>query len=182
MMTVRVSMDDLILQVRTLIGDPAGDDQVFSSQEIQNAMDTHRWEARYMPLKPIVSYLPGGIAEYLTWIAPVGNWEGGVTLVDAQYVEVMPSVSDYLSGRWTFETTQNSVWLSGWFYDLYGASADLLEAWAAKSASDYDFTADGSSFHRSQKGESLRKLAQEYRKKQQINVIPQERSDLAYDY
>lgn len=181
-MTVRASMAELISQVRTLIGDPAGTDQALSDQEIQNAMDIHRWEARYMPLKPLPTVLPGGTMVYLIWIAPVGQWESDAALVDAQYGGGVPSVADFITGRWTFAVSQASVMISGWFYDLYAASTDLLEAWAAKSAGDYDFTADGSSFHRSQAGESLRKLAAEYRKKQRAHFIPQVRGDLGYDY
>jgi hypothetical protein len=76
-------MAELITQVRTLIGDPARTDQAMTDQEIQNAMDVHRWEARYMPLGGLVSY-EAGVAVYKTWQAPFGQWEGDAVLSDAQ--------------------------------------------------------------------------------------------------
>jgi hypothetical protein len=63
-----------------------------------------------------------------------------------------PSTADYTTGRWTFNDSQMGVYLTGWAYDLYAASADLLEAWAAKVSVEFDFTADGSSFSPLAKG------------------------------
>lgn len=176
-MTVRTSMAELITQVRTLIGDPARTDQAMTDQEIQNAMDVHRWEARYMPLGGLVSY-EAGVAVYKTWQAPFGQLEGDAVLSDAQHETLTPSTADYTTGRWTFNDSQMGVYLTGWAYDLYAAAVDLLEAWAAKVSVEFDFTADGSSFHRSQKGEALRKLAAEYRRRQRVSIVSQVRSDV----
>jgi hypothetical protein len=178
-MAVRTTLAELITQVRTMVGDPAGTDQVLTDQEIQNGLDTHRWEARYMPLIGLISY-ESGSAVYKVWRAPFGQWESDVALVDAQYSALTPSVSDNLSGRWTFATTQTAVMVTGWSYDLYGASADLLEAMAAKVADQFDYTVDGATRHRSQKKDAYRQLAAEYRKKQQVKVIPQVRKDLEW--
>jgi len=179
-MTVRASMADLITQVRTLIGDPAGTDQAVTDQEIQNVMDTHRWEVRYMPLRGLKSYETGTVV-YKTWEAPFGHWESNVALFDTQYVGLTASEADFISGRWTFEDSQAAVYLTGWTYDLFGAGADLLEVMAAKVSMEFDYTADGTTRHRSQKAEAYRKLAAEYRKKQQVRFIPQVREDLGHD-
>lgn len=179
-MTVRLSMAELITQVRTLIGDPAGVDQAVTDQEIQNVMDTHRWEVRYMPLKGLKSYEAGAVV-YKTWEAPFGHWEGDAALADTQYSGLTASAADLISGRWTFEDSQTAVYLTGWSYDLFGAGADLLEVMAAKVSMEFDYTADGATRHRSQKAEAYRKLAAEYRKKQQVRFIPQVREDLGYD-
>lgn len=180
-MSVRTSMADLISQVRTLIGDFAGTDQVLSDQEIQDAMDVHRCEARYMPLKPLVSYV-NGVTQYLIWVSHLTHWESNAVLVDDRYRSLIPGEADCINGRWAFSSSQTAVLITGFSYDLYGAAADLLETWAAKSATEFDFSADGATFHRSQKGEALRKLATEYRKKQQVMVIDQTRSDMEYGY
>lgn len=179
-MTVRTSMAELIIRVRTLIGDPAGTDQAVTDQEIQDVLDTHRWEVRYMPLKGLKSYETGAVV-YKTWEAPFGQWEGDAALVDTQYSELTASAADLISGRWTFEVSQAAVYLTGWTYDLFGAGADLLEVMAAKVAIEFDYTADGATHHRSQKAEAYRRLASEYRRKQQVKVIPQTRRDLVYD-
>lgn len=179
-MSVRTSMSELITQVRTLIGDPSGTDTAVTDQEIQNVMDTHRWEVRYMPLKGLKSYENGTLV-YKIWEAPFGHWESNAMLFDTQYAEITATTSDYISGRWTFEDSQSDVYLTGWTYDLFGASADLLEAMAAKVAVDFDYTADGATHHRSQKAEAYRKLAAEYRKKQSVRFIPQIREDLSCD-
>lgn len=170
-------MADLITRVRTLVGDEAGANQALTDQQIQDAMDTHRWEARYMPLTGIVSY-ESGVPVYKTWQAPWGQWESDAQLTDTQYGGCTPTVSDFLAGRWTFAQSQTVVYLTGWTYDLYAAAADLLEAWAGKVSTEFDFTADGASFHRSQKAEALRTLAEKYRRKQQIRVVAQVRGDL----
>ena len=180
-MAARSGMVVLIGRIRSMIGDPAGADQVFSDDEIQYAADVHRWEKRYAPLKGLVTYT-NGVPGYLTWVAAEGNWESDAVLSDAQYGVLTPSGTDAINGRWTFAASQAAVYITGWFYDLFGAAADLLEAWAAKTASDFDFTADGASFHRSQKGAALRVMAEEYRKKQRVHVIQQERGDLRNDY
>lgn len=176
-MAVRVSMAGLIEQVRVLVGDPAGSGQALTDQQIQDVMDTHRWEARTAPLRGLVSY-EAGSPVYKTWKAAYGHWEADAVLQDAQHQTLTPSAADMIGGRWTFATSQTGVYLTGWTYDLYAAAADLLEAWAARAAAEYDFTADGASFHRSQKGQALRTLAGEYRKKQQVKVGLQIREDV----
>lgn len=184
-MAARVSMAALISQVRTLIGDPSGVSQALTDDEIQAVMDTHRQEARYLALKGLLDY-EAGSPVYKVWQvptervqAPQGQWESSAALVDTQYQALTPSSADYVTGRWTFGTSQTGVLLTGWCYDLYGAAADLLEAWAGKAAGDYDFTADGATFHRSQKAEGLRKLAAEYRKKAWVRSVLQVRGDLS---
>lgn len=172
----RVSMMGLITQTRLLIGDSA---EMVTDDEIQNVMDTHRQEARYQLLKKLVSY-ESGIAVYKTWQAPCGYWERSVMLSDAAHNELTPVTEDWLTGQWEFATSQTAVYLTGWTYDLYMSAADLLEVMAGRCASEYDFTADGASFHRSQKAEAYRRLAAEYRKKQQVKTVSQIREDVSY--
>lgn len=178
-MAARISMAALISQVRTLIGDPAGASAALTDDEIQAIMDTHRQEARYLALEGQRDYEAGSLV-YKSWQAPQGQWENNAVLTDTQYLVLTPSAADYAAGRWTFATSQTGVLLTGWSYDLYAAAVDLLEAWAAKAASEYDFSVDGASYHRSQKAVGLRALASEYRKKIQVKTICQVREDVSY--
>lgn len=170
-------MAELISLVRSFIGDPAGADQVFSDDEIQRSLDVHRWEFRYLPLKPIPLVVSGN-TEYREWYSEDGYWEADAILYDASYNQLNPSSSDYLNSRWEFSTHQDTVLIKGKVYDPYGAAADLLEMWAGKVSVEFDFDADGASYKRSQKSEMLRKLADQYRKQQRIVIANQVRSDV----
>jgi hypothetical protein len=63
-------------------------------------------------------------------------------------------------------------------YDVYGAAAELLEMWAAREKLNFDFSADGAQYRRSQKVEMLLQLAAQYRRRQRPRMIPQVRGDL----
>ena len=48
-------------------------------------------------------------------------------------------------------------------YDLHAAAADILEERAVALATEFDFTADGATYHRSQQYEALMKQARFHR-------------------
>ncbi len=77
-----------------------------------------------------------------------------------------PASIDYQTGHVRFTTTQNPpVMITGKTYDVYGATVDVLEAWQAKVALEFNFSADGQSFSRAQKMDQLARLADTYRKR-----------------
>lgn len=163
-MAVRSSMDDIITRVRLMISDSAGDNQVFSDQEIQDALDSHRVDQRYLALQAVESIAPGGTVTYLDHWAPVGDWEGDAEVVDAAYNVLTPDSSDYLLGHWTFSSEPSwPVRVTGKSYERFGAAVDLLETWASKVALDFDFSAGGQTFNRSQKQKQLLEMAHRYR-------------------
>ncbi len=177
-MAVRASMAALIGRVRLMVNDAAGTDQVFSDQEIQDSLDIHRWDYRYLPLQSLPTVAPGGgTTTYLDWYAPYGDWEGEPGLVNGSYSTLVPTSEDLITGRWSFSASQQAVLLTGKTYDLYAAAANILESWAGKVALDFDFSTADSSFHRSQKQAALLKLAREYRGKQQYKSVVQVRDD-----
>lgn len=150
-MTARTSMAALITLVRDLIYDPAGASQVFSDDQIQTALDANREEERYEELTPLADIAPGGAVSYSTWVSDDRHWEASITFTDAAYnVITGSSAYDYLAGRFTFSESQDAVLATGWTYDVYAAAADLCEQWAAKLKLQYDFSADGATYHRSQ--------------------------------
>jgi len=147
-----------------MIGDPAGANQVFTDDEIQEALDRHQVVARYVRLRAEPRYGPNGQVEYFDVWADIGPWEDGVTLVDGDYNTLTPATADLNAGHWTFQnSTPPPILATGYYYDTYGAAADLLEQWAARARA-FDVDADGASYKRSQTAQQLLALAATYRR------------------
>lgn len=167
-MAIRSSMNTLVDRVRLLIADTGGTGQVFSDQEIQDALDVHGSSIRYMALTEMPTIAAGGAVSYLDFYADYGNWEENAVLVDSAYNVLTPATSETHTGHWTTSTQPTlPVMISGAVYDVYAAAADLLEAWAGKVKLDFDFSTQGQAFTRSQKIKALLDMAQVYRAKQQ---------------
>ncbi len=165
-MTVRATMADLITRVRGLVGDPAGASQVFADQDYQDALDQRRTDIVEVQLSFRPTMVGGGpVVQYRDYWAPFGNWEDGVLLKDASNVTVTPDSADLLHGHWTWTGGHlPPLFITGAFYDVYGSAAGLLDQWAGKVVMEFDFTADGQTFRRSQKREGLVALANTYRR------------------
>lgn len=154
----RVSLSALISHIRLLISDPAGATETFIDDELVTFADARRIDVLYQPLTPLPSIAPGGAVSHLTWVAAGGGWESDSVLVDATYNVLTPATSDWMAGRWTFATTQQSVIIRGARYDLYAAAGDAVDAWIAKIALVYDFGVDGGNYKRSQMRQGLEAL------------------------
>ena len=154
----RVAMSALISHIRLLISDPAGATETFIDDELVTFADARRIDVLYQPLTPLPSIAPGGAVTYLTWTAAGGWWEADSVLVDGSYNVLTPATSDWMAGRWTFATTQQSVIIRGARYDLYAAAGDAVDAWIAKIALVYDFGVDGGDYKRSQMRQGLEAL------------------------
>jgi hypothetical protein len=103
------------------------------------------WNA---PLCPEVTLNTDGIMVYLDYYADQGDWETDVAIQDASFTVLTDmSASDYLTGHWTWDLPAPgkvpALFITGKYYDVYGASATLLEQWAAQWLWSYDFSADG---------------------------------------
>lgn len=160
-MPLRPTMTALISRLRRLIGDPAGASQTWQDEDLQDALDAHRREARYARLREIESIAPGGAVEYKTFVADQPNWEGSPELVSNSFAVISSSAytEDLLTGRWTFTTAPlRPVMISGWYYDIHGAAVEILEAWIAKLKGSIDLSVDGLALKRSQKVEHLETL------------------------
>ena len=177
-MAVRATMAELISRMRTLIGDPAGASQIFDDQTIQDYLDRHRTSVRYVQLRAAETILVGGTVEYRDYYADYGNWEADEELYDGTYKELTPATADRLTGHWAFTTNQQPpVLIVGNYYDVYGAAADLLEAWAAQLKLAYAFTTDGQTFNRQQQLSMLLEMARGYRRQQRPMSVGMVRSD-----
>lgn len=164
-MAVRSTMTALILRLRRMIGDAAGEGQTWQDEDLQEFLDANRTEARYVELSPVETVSAGGAIEYLIFTAPQGDWEDDAELVNSSFDSLTPTTEDLLVGRWTFSTAPSyPVYATGFYYDLNGAAVEALEAWQAREKLSFDFRADGHDLKRSQKFEMLGKLADKFRK------------------
>lgn len=176
-MAVRATMADLISEVRTLIADPAGASQQFGDQVIQNALDRRREDVVQRELAYDRTRTASGYA-YKTYRAAEQHWEANAVLEDSSYAPLTPATSDLITGTWTFAaSTPPPVYLTGATFDLYGAAADLLEAWAASVKMEHSFSIGGDSFQRQQKSTHLHQLAGQYRRQQRPFVASLVRRD-----
>lgn len=175
----RATMADLIARLRTLAGDPAGADQVFSDDDYQYWLDNHRYEIRYHMLDPLPTIGPGGTVAYLDFASCFGWWESDVQLVDSSYRTVTPDSAEMFVGRWHFNAAQvPPLYLIGRHYDGYGAAADALDAWAAKLGTDVDFAAGNNQVKLSQAVRQLAERATTYRRQQMVGTVRMTRDDL----
>lgn len=154
-MAVRVSMTQLISQVRSLIGD-VDIPQQFNDQVIQDVLDLNRDKFLGLALKTDTSLLTG-LADNTAWYSDYANWEADTVLKDLADVALTPSNPAPQLGMWEFATAQtNGVYAYGNTYDVFAAAADLLDQWASAESGVVDFSADGMSVKRSTAGQGRR--------------------------
>lgn len=163
----RASMGQLIDRVRTLIVDtvvPASGAQ-FTDDQMQDALDLHRSDMRFVPLRPMPTFLPGATVLFYDYYSDLPNWEADVQLQDTSFNTITATTSEYLVGHWQFAAQPNGIGVraTGKVYDVYGACADLLEAWAGALANRFDFASDQQSFKLSQLMSNKLALAARYR-------------------
>lgn len=157
-MAARVSMTDIIAQVRLMISDPSGGSAHYTDEQIQGALDDNRDDVEEYALTARL----GGTEH----VAGVGWWEDGVLLTDEDGNTLTQDSENLRRGSWTFSPAfDGDVLLSGSNYDLYAASADLLDMWEASLTQDVDeWSADGMSVKRTTTAK-MRALAASYRTK-----------------
>lgn len=174
----RASMATLISRVRTLVADPAGAEQVFVDDDLQAALDERATRVDQTPLTGRPSIAAGGAVTYRLWYAAEGAWEADRLLQDGTWATLTPTASDDLAGAWTFTAgLPGPLSLTGVSYDLYGAAADLLDAWAAREKLSFTFSTDGQQFTRSQKFSQIAALAETYRRRQRPRLVSLVRTD-----
>jgi len=179
-MAARTSMAALISRVRLLINDTllVGNGQVFDDDTIQGVLDEGRDDIVNKALKPVPTY-SGSAIQYLDYYSEYGGWESDYVLKQYMTVVVTPSSVEPIVGVFTFSTSIfPGVYITGKQHDVYRASADLLERWAAKWVLSYDVLVGGQQFKRSQAADLLLNLARSYRMKQRPKSILMTRSDI----
>src|SRR5215471_3956679 len=201
-MPVRSSMSQIISRVRTMIQDLSGANQFFADQDIQDTLDETTEFIRYEPLQiapTIVNTASTGNQPsviFIEYFSQFQWWEQDAVLQgnnipsNQAWKVLTPVQSDYINGHWWFEdpTTEFTsptvpgqyppVFVTGKVYDLFRASADLLEFWGASSAASYDIMVDGQNLRRSQLMTAKIALAEVYRRKAKPKVARMVRDDL----
>lgn len=168
----RETLTEIIAEVRRTIND-VGASLVFTADDLQAVLDRNRRELNFLRLKKLENRLVGGAIDNRVFKAGAPFWERSALFYDADYNLLTPlaNKSDWLAGRWEFETQQTSVYLSGFCFDFYAACADALETWAAKEKLNFDFYANDQSYKESQKVEMLLALADRMRRKATFSII-----------
>jgi hypothetical protein len=176
----RSGMADNIYRVRTLAGAgtaeyTVGTASLWDDDQIANVLDRHRTDMVRQPLIREVTYTGGGSVVYTRFRSPRGFLETVASGTAAFQIEdalgdargTATYTADYHTGIFDFTTDQMGtvLYARASSYDVYAAAGEVLDAWATKVAQDFDFTADGQSFARSQKVQALRSAASDMRKR-----------------
>jgi len=187
----RVTMADLIADVRDMVGDTGGTAQVFTDAQVLRELDARRKDLTYHLMRPAPTLTTGGSLLYRDFYAGMGNLEatdGGTAIFYVQDgVGTTQGTAgwstDYRRGCVTFTTDRagTSYYLTARAYDTFGAAAALLRMWATRLAREYDFSTDGQSFSRSQQTRGLLQQAQEYERQSwsAVTSVQMMRSDFA---
>lgn len=92
------------------------------------------------------------------------------------YIHQYPCLDEQGEAPYTIDTsttpphrTANTGWLPT--YDLHAAAADIYEEKAAVVAQDFDFSADGGNYSRSQAYEHYMKQARYHRSRRKISTV-----------
>ncbi len=182
-MAVRTTMATLISRTRDLVNDnpPLAANQVFSDQQVQDALDRRRAVLWYDLLRPEPTLGPTGYS----WQDYFSRWsdiEDDVVLYDGSWYAVTlgaGDVADTLTGHWYFAASHvPPIFLVGKTYDPYRSAADLADQWASKVALSYNVAAGQSAnLMRSQMFAQLQALAKSLRARSRTMSMPAERSD-----
>ena len=155
----RAAMASIITLVRGLINDPAGASQQFTDDAIEDRLDL----TRTYRLKEELTALAEPAGTQLKFQSAYRYWESDLSLTNPAGTVLSPTSSDPISGYFVFGSTQSAVYATGFTYDVYAASAELLSLWAGSIEQDIlKFSADGSSYEFSGIREAKLRLAAQY--------------------
>lgn len=155
----RAAMASIITLVRGLINDPAGASQQFTDDAIEDRLDL----TRVYHLKVELTAFAEPAGTQLKFQSAYRYWESDLSLTDPAGTVLSPTSSDPISGYFVFGSTQTGVYATGFTYDVYAASAELLTLWAGRIEQDIlKFSADGSSYEFSGIREAKLRLAAQY--------------------
>ena len=156
----RAAMASIITLVRGLINDPAGASQQFTDDAIEDRLDL----TRTYRLKEELTALAEPAGTQLKFQSAYRYWESDLSLTNPAGTVLSPTSSDPISGYFVFGSTQTGVYATGFTYDVYAASAELLSLWAGSIEQDIlKFSADGSSYEFSGVRDAKLRLAAQYR-------------------
>lgn len=182
-----------------MIADPAGSNQQFQDQDIQDTLDFYREDVRFesLMIAPSIvniantSYSASII--YADYYSKFQWWEQDITIqgqgaTNLPWVVLNPAGSDYITGHFQFELTPWAngtvpgqvppVFATGKTFDVYAAAVELLEMWSATLLAAYDITVDGQTLRRSQLSTQKLAFADIYRRKIKPRTAKMIRNDI----
>jgi len=184
-MPVRITLSDLIAQVRRLVADTETP-TVFDDLDAQTALDNHRIDHIARRVEDSGLITTAARYAFTDYYTEIPNWEQDAYLQGHRY-ELIDSTSspisvasvDYLTGHWTLSSAYTPpIFITGKTFDLYAAAVELLEQLYAMSMGDFDFLSAGRTFKRSQTKEGIQTLIGIYRRRMQITTTDLYRSDM----
>jgi len=148
--------------------------------EIEKAVNRAKEVVNLLPLTPHRGAFSGEL-EYRTFSSFLTDWEEDATFVDGSYSTIVPAVSDFVKGVWTFSSEPTRpVYISGTTVDVYQAGAMVLDRLANSTGEDLSsFSGQNGAFSLAGKSSNYRRLAQTFRSQQRIRTVVMERVDLA---
>lgn len=163
-MAVRPSMAYIITYVRELINDPAGPDQKFTDQQIQDRLDLARLDLAADELKPLDTLETDGTITWKQWFARYPFWETDYYIQEVDGSTSTPTTAEPLIGKFTYATNQlQPLVITGKVYNVYRVAANLLLAWIAEVRSQIQmWTADGTTIQRVGQIKNMQDLAAKY--------------------
>jgi hypothetical protein len=183
-MTVRATMQAVILAVRDRIGDNPADQtkRVWTDDQIQQACDRERTDFILGDYRELAGRykLPSGSFAWTDYFDPSGwgDWETDALLYNGSMVQLTPLTSDYLVGHWTFANQPPPVFIQGQTYDVPAAAAIIVQQWLGVVALQFDFSAmRGTSFNVSQKREGLLMLLAQLQSEMRVRTAKLVRRD-----
>lgn len=179
----RAGMADNIQRVRALTYAGTaeyslGTANYWDDNQIEQVLDRHRQDLIRHKLLREPNYIGGGSVIYTRLRSAYGFLETAASGTAVFIIEdsigddrgTATFTADYQLGIFDFasDTGGTALYLTARSYDVYGASAELLEQWASREARCFDFSADGQSFSLQQKVQGLREQASLLRKRARI--------------
>lgn len=154
----------VIAKFRKDIGNPSTSE--LSDDDLQAILDARRFGASALLLTAdkVLSGSP------VVFRGP-GVWETDAVLADSAGGALVPdaTLSDEINGIWVFTSAPaGDVYVTGAYFDYWGAATDALEGRAAGVAMQFDFVTDGQQFERSQKVANLLRVAREYSRRSYV--------------
>jgi hypothetical protein len=106
------------------------------------------------------------------------RWWGADAVLHDMEDPVATDVALPHEGYWLLaDPGLNIAYIHGYAYDIYAASADLLESWAQHLKLEFDFSDGSGSYQRSQKVQNMLQMAGRYRSQQSVRQVQLFRSD-----
>lgn len=181
-MAIRESMTELVDLVRLLINDPTGTETEFTDDEIRNNLDLVR---TYYSKTTLIA-LPEPDDLVYKWNAPFPYWDKDAVISDSAGTVLLPEQANYIAGQFVLDEAYDDLAITGYCYDVYAVSADLLTIWAGRIGRDITkFSADGSSYEFAGEVESKKAMAKMYAEKSirygGVRVVGMVRNDYVTD-